>query len=108
MAGIGPFPHRSVLEWGVSRILPRPADRQPDDQSWRRLPPTPISYEDFLAWCDEDTLAEWVAGEIILLSPTSWDHQRIVQFLVWLFQAVVEQTDAGVVLAAPFQMKLPE
>jgi len=25
-----------------------------------------ISYEDFLTWCDEDTWAEWVDGDIII------------------------------------------
>ncbi|HEX2171169.1 MAG TPA: Uma2 family endonuclease [Dehalococcoidia bacterium] len=92
----------------MSRTLPQPADWLPDDHPLRRLPPTPISYEDFLAWCDEDTYAEWVDGEIVFMSPVSSDHQRIVQFLVWLFQAVIELTEAGVVRSGPFQMKLPE
>jgi hypothetical protein len=30
-------------------------------------PPGPVTFEEFLAWCDEDTHAEWVDGEIIWL-----------------------------------------
>jgi tetratricopeptide (TPR) repeat protein len=36
-------------------------------------PKEKISYEDFLAWCDEDTWAEWVDGEIIIL-PDEFDE----------------------------------
>jgi hypothetical protein len=28
-----------------------------------------LSYEDFLNWCDEDTLAEWVDGELLCIHP---------------------------------------
>jgi hypothetical protein len=28
-------------------------------------PATKISYEEFLRTCDEDTLAEWVNGEVV-------------------------------------------
>lgn len=34
-----------------------------------------MSYEEFLEWADEDTLAEWVNGEIIMSSPASYWHQ---------------------------------
>ena len=27
-----------------------------------------VTYEEFLAWVDEDTLAEWVEGEVIMTS----------------------------------------
>ena len=86
----------------------RLSDRLPPDPPPRSAPPGPISYEEFLDWCDEDTYAEWVDGDIIMVSPASDEHQRIVQFLVWLFQAVIERTDAGVVRSAPYQMRLPE
>jgi hypothetical protein len=33
-----------------------------------------MSYEEFLALCDEDTLAEWVDGEVAMYSPTSRRH----------------------------------
>ena len=33
-----------------------------------------MSYEEFLDWLDEDTLAEWVEGEVIMTSkePKPW------------------------------------
>jgi hypothetical protein len=29
------------------------------------VPPKKLTYEEFLGWCDEDTWAEWVNGEVI-------------------------------------------
>jgi hypothetical protein len=38
------------------------------------LPPDVITFEEFLDRCDEDTWAEWVDGEVIVLSPASMRH----------------------------------
>ena len=67
-----------------------------------------MSYEDFLDWCDEDTLAEWVDGEIIMYSPASKRHQNLSDFLVSILYIYTETNGLGVVLSAPFQMKLSE
>ena len=67
-----------------------------------------ISYEDFLAWCDEDTRAEWVDGEIILVSPASNRHQDLSDFLVSVLRIYTEAKRIGVIRSAPFQMKLGE
>jgi hypothetical protein len=40
---------------------------------------TKLSYEEFLKLYDEDTRAEWVDGEVILLSPASNRHQDLVR-----------------------------
>jgi Uma2 family endonuclease len=69
------------------------------------LPPR-MSYEEFLDWCDEDTLAEWVDGQVILTSPASYRHQTVADFLVKTLGIYVEQRCLGVVISAPFQMKL--
>lgn len=66
-----------------------------------------ISYEEFLEWCDEDTLAEWVDGEIIFYSPASDRHQDILGFLSGVLRDFVEHYDLGKIRYAPFQMKLP-
>ena len=70
-------------------------------------PPEPhrMTYEEFLAWADEDTLAEWVDGEVVMYSPASKRHQQLVSFLEKVLGIFVEQHDLGVVLSAPFQMK---
>ncbi|MCG2767570.1 MAG: Uma2 family endonuclease [Anaerolineae bacterium] len=65
-----------------------------------------MTYEEFLAWADEDTLAEWVDGEVVMYSPASRQHQSIAGFLASVMRTFVEQSDLGVVLSAPFQMKL--
>ncbi len=65
-----------------------------------------VPYEEFLARADEDTLAEWVQVEIHPYSPASRSHQDIAGFLYGLLRAYVERHRLGVVLPAPFQMKL--
>ncbi len=72
----------------------------------RESPPAKMSYEEFLAWADEDTLAEWVNGEVIMLSPASYPHQDLRDFLVVVLRIYVETRHLGRVLSAPFQMKL--
>jgi Uma2 family endonuclease len=41
-----------------------------------------MTYEEFLDWADEDTLAEWVDGVVVMTSPASLRHQRIANFLI--------------------------
>ena len=65
-----------------------------------------MTYEEFLEWADEDTWAEWVDGEVIILSPASDPHQDLLGFLSSLLRHFVEAHELGRVLIAPFQMKL--
>src|SRR5713226_6809012 len=64
-----------------------------------------LSYEEFLDWCDEDTLAEWVEGDVIMTSPASNPHQTIADFFLKILGIYVEQRELGRVISAPFQMK---
>ena len=75
--------------------------------SERPMPSSPVSFEEFLAWADEDTLAEWGDGEVILMSPTSADHQRLLKFLFYLVDAFVQAHRIGEVFLPPFLMRLP-
>lgn len=68
--------------------------------------PRKMTYEEFLAWADEDTLAEWVDGEVIMYSPASDRHQDIARFLTAVLSVFVETRDLGVIRPAPFQIKL--
>ncbi|RMF91334.1 MAG: hypothetical protein D6736_05350, partial [Nitrospinota bacterium] len=68
-------------------------------------PARKLTYEEFLAWCDEDTWAEWVDGEVIVLPPASEHHQALQGFLLAILSVYVEQKALGRVLGAPFQMK---
>jgi Uma2 family endonuclease len=64
-----------------------------------------MSYQEFLEWCDEDTLAEWVDGEVVMYSPASWPHQRVGGFLHLVVGHFVGVHDLGQVIPPPFQMK---
>lgn len=64
-----------------------------------------MTYEEFLTWYD-GSHAEWVDGEVILMSPGSEPHQSLVGFLGALLRHFAEAKDLGRVHIAPFQMKL--
>lgn len=66
-----------------------------------------MSLEEFLKWVDEDVRAEWEAGEVIVMSPASYQHQDIAGFLQALLRMFLEERDLGVVLSTPFSMWLP-
>jgi len=70
------------------------------------MPPARMTFEEFLEWADEDTWAEWVAGEVIILSPASKMHQSLNKFLTMSLGAFIEAYDLGQLLFAPFLMKL--
>ena len=72
----------------------------------RQPPAGKTSYEAFLAWANEDTLGEWVEGEVVMYSPASDRHQDLVRFLTTVLGIYVEVHRLGVVRPAPFQMKL--
>lgn len=85
-----------------------------DDDLRRRLleallapaQPGQMTYDEFLSWADEDTLAEWVDGEVAMYSPASDRHQDLVRFLTSVLGIYVEVHSLGTVRPAPFQMKL--
>lgn len=65
-----------------------------------------MTYEEFLAWADEDVHAEWVDGEVIIHMPPKDRHQNVVGFLHILLRLFVDFFDLGEVRTAPFEMKL--
>jgi Uma2 family endonuclease len=69
-------------------------------------PPGRMTYEEFLEWADEDTRAEWVDGEVILMSPVSFARQNIAEFLAASLRFFAEANHLGQILTAPFQMRL--
>ena len=66
-----------------------------------------MTYEEFLDWADEDTLAEWVYGRVIVTSPARVRHQRLKLFVAGIVNRYVGFHKFGITLDAPFQMKLP-
>jgi len=73
----------------------------------RSPPAEKLSFEEFHDWLDEDTWAEWVNGEVQMVSPASLRHQQLASFLWVLLDAWIEVDDMGIVLQAPFLMRLP-
>src|SRR5215471_18811815 len=64
-----------------------------------------MSYEEYLAWADEDVHAEWVNGEVIVQMPPKLRHQRVVKFLLKLLDLFAELSQLGTVPCAPFEMR---
>lgn len=86
-----------ALQQGVSAFLEAMQIQHPTSN---------ISYQEFLDWADEDTLAEWVNGEVSMSSPASLMHQGIGDFFLVILKMYVEDRELGHVISAPFQMKL--
>ncbi len=70
------------------------------------LPPSDVTYEQFLEWLDGETHAEWIDGKAVLMAPANAQHQDISGFLSALLRLQAEDQAAGMVLTAPFQMRL--
>ncbi len=83
-----------MLKTPATPTKPKPAPR-------RRM-----TEEEFVAWCDEDTKAEWIDGEVIVASPASLVHVRYASFLLQIMAALARQHDLGEVLGPEFQVRL--
>lgn len=73
-----------------------------------QLPEKPVSFDQFVNWMDEDIRAEWVEGEILLMSPANNWHQNIVRFLTSLLSTYAEHAGIGTVRPSPFLMRLED
>jgi len=82
-----------------------PFEHQPSTAPTRQDQPLRMSYEEFLAWSDEDVHAEWVNGEVIVQMPPKEPHQRVVAFLMSLMTLFIELFKLGRLLPAPFEMR---
>jgi Uma2 family endonuclease len=65
-----------------------------------------MTYEEFLAWVDEDTHAEWVDGEVFVFMPVKWNHVEIVAFLFHLLGYYATRSRIGRAFAAPAPLLL--
>lgn len=65
-----------------------------------------MSYDEFLEWADEDTLTEWVDGEVIIATPSSDREQIIREFLHNVLRIFVGVNKQGLIRGSRFQMKL--
>ena len=65
-----------------------------------------MSEQEFVDWCTSETWAEWVDGEVIVMSPVSLQHARLFTLLLRLLSDYVEEHDLGDVLTEPYQVRL--
>jgi Uma2 family endonuclease len=66
-----------------------------------------LTEAEFLAWIDEDTRAEWVDGEVIMMAPVSIDHDQFFGWLRTLLTLYVEHHDLGSVFGTEVLVRLP-
>ncbi len=71
-----------------------------------RRPTGPMTEDEFVAWCDEDVKAEWVDGEVVIMSPASLKHVLIADWLIRVLGDFVEDRDLGLVLGTEFMIRL--
>jgi Uma2 family endonuclease len=69
-------------------------------------PPGEVTFEAFLEWADEDTWAEWIDGEIIMMTPASDQHQNLADWLTAILRLHIEAHNLGWLRSAPFLMRL--
>ena len=81
------------------------SEHQPSTGSMTQGQPLRMSYEEYLAWADEDVHAEWVNGEVIVQLPPKEPHQRVVAFLMSLMGLFIQLFQLGRLLPAPFEMR---
>ena len=67
-----------------------------------------MSYDEWLAWADDNRLSEWVDGEVIVFMPPTLRHQDTLGFLYSLLSWYARRFNLGRVLLAPFEMRLSE
>ena len=82
------------------------ATRQVLAERERALPR--MTWDEFLAWSDEDVHAEWVNGKVQLMSPVSIEHQKINGWLCSILGEWAQEHGGGLVLSAPIAMKIGE
>ncbi len=81
--------------------------KQPQTPPVEELPRF-ASFEEFIAWVDEDVSAEYIEGEVAFMSPASLRHQLLAGFLHNIFTHFVEHHELGTVVTAPFKVRLNE
>jgi Uma2 family endonuclease len=76
------------------------ADRKPH-------PGRRMTEREFLEWADEDTFAEWVDGEVVMMAPANIDHDQFFGWLRTVVSLFVEQHELGRVFGSEVLVRLP-
>lgn len=65
-----------------------------------------MSYEEYLAWSDEDVFAEWKEGEVIVHMPVKDRHQRVIVLLSTVINLFIDFYHLGVLRLGPEEVRL--
>lgn len=68
--------------------------------------PQRLTWDEYLNFGEENTLAEWIDGRVIMLFSGSTKHQEIVTFFDRVIGFYIETHDLGRLFIAPYAMKL--
>jgi Uma2 family endonuclease len=63
-----------------------------------------MSEQEFVDWIG-DRWAEWVNGEVIVMSPVNFEHADVHSFLFRLIGGFVDDNELGKVVSEPFQIR---
>src|SRR3954451_8968443 len=96
-------------------VLPKPATADDVDRlhelarqlDGRPVPGVRMTEQQFEEWCDEDVKAEWVDGEVVLMTPENLESADLGGWLNAVMREVVESFDLGRVIGREFQVRLP-
>jgi len=67
-----------------------------------------MTYEEWLAFADEDVHGEWVNGEATVFMTATGIHQDVIGFIYRLLMWFNDERGLGTIRFAPFAMYLPE
>lgn len=65
-----------------------------------------MSYDEYLAWVEENLHSEWADGEVTVFMPPSDRHQDLAGWLAALIRYFADLYDLGAVRTPPFEMRL--
>jgi Uma2 family endonuclease len=70
------------------------------------VPNRRMTEEEFIAWSFPERIgAEWIAGEVIVMSPISTEHDRVHHWLTVLLSVFIEPLDLGSVHGPELQVR---
>src|SRR5690349_11239236 len=87
----------------VQRLLERA-----EELGGRPLPGVRMTEQQFEDWLDGDVRAEWVDGEVIVMSPVNRLHNALNMWLVQVLGAFVERDDLGEIFGIEMQVRLAQ
>jgi Uma2 family endonuclease len=54
-----------------------------------------MTWDEYWSWADEDTWAEWVNGEVVMMSGFTLQHQNLLLFLLLFLSAYLGERQSG-------------